>query len=276
MSKNYAWNSVLVTGGGGGLGRAMAEHFLSLGKNVIIAGRTEASLKSTCAANPGLHYVVVDTSDLASLPAFVDRLVAQHPDVDAVCNNAGIQKVVDYANADKQPLSLTDVDAEIATNIQGVVHLTSLLLPHFLKKRGGAAPKDTPAFSSCVMTVSSGLAFVPLANVPVYSATKAFVHSWSDSLRFQVEPRGVRVIEIAPPLVGTDLHRDHADPENNKKSKVPWSLDVGEFLADFARQMNAGESIVAPGFAKERVKASEDAFGEAFKKQNAMLSQMKH
>ncbi|KAL7748214.1 hypothetical protein RI367_006400 [Sorochytrium milnesiophthora] len=273
---NYNWSTVVVTGGGGGLGRVMAESFMRKGKKVIIAGRTEKTLKETCAANPGMEYVVVDTGNLASLPGFVKSLLEKHPDVDCLVNNAGVQAIIDYLDSDQSEQAAAErakvATDEININVTGVVQLTTLMLPHLLKKPqngGGAA----------VMFVSSGLAYVPKADVPVYCATKAFIHSYALSLRAQLQgmtpgaasaasklgAHPVRVIEIAPPLVASNLHRDHPNAGDYDKSKMPYMLSQEQFLAEFEQAMEEGRDEVAQGMAKDRTAEWNKTFGAGFR-----------
>ncbi|ODQ52062.1 putative short-chain dehydrogenases/reductase [Saitoella complicata NRRL Y-17804] len=265
MSGSFNWNCALVTGGGGGLGKAIAQLFLSKGKQVIIAGRTESNLQATVKQlnNPKLSYVVLDTSKTETFASFVSDLLKEHPEVDCLVNNAGIQKPLSFTSltdSSKIDAFTSGAESEIQTNITGVVNLTAHFLPHILSKPSGA-----------IITVSSGLAFVPLTLCPVYSATKAFIHSYTLSLRYQLRDTKVKVIEVAPPLVGTDLHRDHSDPDNNKKEKNPMSLTVEEFINQVESQMEEGRDEVAPGFAEPRAKAWQETFGEMFVKQNSMF-----
>ncbi|KAJ3034001.1 hypothetical protein HDV00_005578 [Rhizophlyctis rosea] len=254
MSQNWNWNVALITGGAGGLGRAIAEFLVKRGKKVIIAGRTESSLKQT-ASEIGAEYITVDVGKADSLAQFVQTATTRFPDIDCIIANAGIQKPIDYKS---DPTSvLKTADEEIDINIRGTVHLIAQFLPHLLSKP-----------SAAVMTVSSGLAFVPIPNVPIYCATKAFIHSYSITLRIQLKGTPVRVIEIAPPLVESDLHRDHPNPDGYTKEKMPFALTQAEFIADVERDMDAGEDVVAPGFCRTRVRREYEAFKEDFDRLN--------
>ncbi|CDZ96398.1 Predicted dehydrogenase [Phaffia rhodozyma] len=264
-SSNLEFNKILVTGGSGGLGLAFTKLFLEKGKKVIIAGRTASSLESAKEDLSKTYSGKVSTSqiDLQNIkhfPEYVEQLLAEHPDLDAICLNAGIQKPISYAALESTEAVkdiLQDTDDEITTNILSVVHLTTVLMPHLLKQ-----PK------AVICTVSSGLAFVPKAGVPVYCATKAFIHSWTLSLRYQLEKTNVRVIEVAPPLVESNLHRDHDDPDNNKKSKNSAALTVKDFITEVDQKWSAGDKEIAAGFAANSSKKWYDAYGEQLEKMN--------
>lgn len=183
-------NTILITGGGSGIGRALAEALYAKGNKVVIAGRREAVLDAVTSANPGMESMLLDIQDEADIAGFARQTVERFPGLNALINNAGIMKPENVPAAD----NLAIAEETIATNLLGPIRLTTALLPHFLKQ-----PQAT------VLTVSSGLAFVPLAVTPTYSATKAAIHSWSIGLREQLKHTSVEVIEIAPPYVQTEL-----------------------------------------------------------------------
>ena len=184
-------NTILITGGGSGIGRALAEAFHKAGNRVIISGRRKAVLDEVTAANPGMASMVMDATDAAGIRAFAEALVKAHPTLNAVINNAGIMRPEDIAAA---PDYLDTAEETIATNLLAPIRLTAALLPHFLKQ---------PA--ATVLTVSSGLAFVPMVLTPTYSATKSAIHAYAVALREQLEETPVEVIEIVPPYVQTTL-----------------------------------------------------------------------
>ncbi|AUC09194.1 MULTISPECIES: SDR family oxidoreductase [Agrobacterium] len=184
-------NTILITGGGSGIGRALAEAFHKVGNRVIISGRRKAVLDEVTAANPGMASMVMDATDAAGIRAFAEAVVKAHPTLNAVINNAGIMRPEDIAAA---PDYLDTAEETIATNLLAPIRLTAALLPHFLKQ---------PA--ATVLTVSSGLAFVPMVLTPTYSATKSAIHAYSVALREQLEETPVEVIEIVPPYVQTTL-----------------------------------------------------------------------
>lgn len=207
-------DTILITGGGSGIGKAMAEALHGRGARVIIAGRRRKPLEEVAAANPGMAFETLDVADAADVKAFAARIVQTHPDLNVVINNAGIMVVEDE-------IELAIAEQTIAINLLGPIRLTAALLPH-LKSKAQAS----------VVTVSSGLAFVPLAATPTYSATKAAIHSWSQSLRRQLKDTSVEVIEWAPPAVATDLMPGHA--EN------PTSMPLADFIAESLALFEAG------------------------------------
>jgi uncharacterized oxidoreductase len=191
-------NTILITGGASGIGRALAEAFHTLGNQVIIAARRKHLLEEAVAANPGMESAVLDIESPDSIRSVAAQLVKDYPKLNAVIHNAGIMRPEDLKNG-----SLADSEAMITTNLLGPIRLTAALLPQLL-----AQPHAT------VMAVSSGLAFVPMAMTPTYCATKAAIHSYSQSLRFQLKDTGIQVIELIPPYVQTELmgERQASDP----------------------------------------------------------------
>ena len=183
-------NTILITGGGSGLGRGLAEAFHQLGNTVIVAGRRKDVLESVTAANPGMQYETVDLADAGKITSFATGITARYPALNVLINMAGIMKPENF----NQGADPSTTDSIIATNLTAPLHLTAALLPH-LKKQATAT----------VMTVTSGLAFVPLAMTPTYCATKAAIHSWTLSLRYQLKGTSVEVLELAPPYVQTEL-----------------------------------------------------------------------
>jgi short-subunit dehydrogenase involved in D-alanine esterification of teichoic acids len=254
---DLGFTCALVTGGGGGIGKAMARYFISKGKKVIIAGRTESKLKDT-AKEIGAAYYVLDTGKVADIPAFIEKVTADHPELDCLVNNAGVQRPLEMLKDDRDDF-LTKADQEIDINIRGPMHLTLGLLPHFRRKE-----------RAIVVNVSSVLGFVPFSVInPVYNGTKAWLHFWSMTLRTQLERGGegkIRVVEIAPPTVATDLHRDRADPDDNKKHNNPDALDVDEFMDEVARKLEAGDEMIGAGMSAGIVKQWYDQYGEFYEK----------
>lgn len=219
---NTAHDTVLITGGGSGIGRAFAEALHAKGAKVIIAGRRAAPLAEVAAANPGMAYVVLDVADPEAIKTVAAQVIADHPALNVVINNAGIMKVEDLSGG---VIDLSLVEETLAINLLGTIRLTAALLPHLLTK---------PA--ATVVTVSSGLAFVPLAATPIYNATKAAIHSWSQSLRHQLKGTSVKVVEWAPPAVATDLMPGHA--------QNPSSMPLADFISESLALLEAGHDEV--------------------------------
>lgn len=260
----------LITGGAGGLGRAMAEHFLKEGKKVIIAGRTESKLQETSKALNNCPYYVLDTGDIASIPDFVKKITNEHPELDCLINNAGVQRPLDVNEMSSEDF-LTKADQEIYINVFGPMHLAINLLPHLKSKSAGGA-------GAVIMNVSSVLGYLPSSIInPVYNGTKAWLHFWSMNLRTQIEQsnsggRGqvggsnVRVVEIVPPSVGTDLHRERKDPDDNKKHKGANALTVEEFMEEVAQGFKDDKDTISAGPGVKLVERWYGEFGEDYKK----------
>lgn len=190
-------NTIFITGGTSGIGRGIAEAFHRLGNHVIISGRRKALLDEVTRANPGMASVELDIQDPQQIKAVAAQLVKDFPTLNVLFNNAGIMPFDDAAGAIDDETAL----ATVTTNLLGPVRMTSALLPHLKGQR-----------DAVVIYNSSVLAFVPLAGTAVYSATKAAVHSYALSQRFTLQGSGVRVVEISPPWVDTDLIYKSGDP----------------------------------------------------------------
>lgn len=249
-------NTILITGGASGIGRALAEAFHAEGNEVIIAGRRKELLDQTVASNPGMKGVVLDITSGDSIAAFAKQLTSDFPALNVVIHNAGIMR-----SEVLQDGALTDAEATVATNLLGPIRLTAALLSHLT-----AQPR------AAIVTVSSGLAFLPLAVTPTYCATKAAIHSYTQSLRFQLKDTSVQVHEIVPPYVQTELM-------GPGQAADPHAMPLKEFIAEtmniFKTSPDATEICV------ERVKplrfaevnGGYDAFFENFN--NMSVAEMK-
>jgi uncharacterized oxidoreductase len=182
--------TILITGGSAGIGLAFALKFLELGNEVIVTGRRQAALDEVKAKHPRLHIIQSDAADTAQIAALAARVKVEFPKLDVLMNNAGILL---YKNLKATASDLDGLMAEMNINVGGVLRTMSAFVGILTANKG------------TVINVSSGLAFVPLPPAPIYSATKAAIHSYTQSLRFQLEETGVEVIELMPPAVKTDL-----------------------------------------------------------------------
>ena len=191
-------NTILITGGGSGIGRGLAEALHAKGNQVVIAGRRKKLLDETVTANPGMKAEILDIENSDAIRSFAEKLKKVYPALNVVIHNAGIMK--------PEPLqagATADAEAIVATNLLGPIRLNAALLPFLLKQQ-----------NPVIMTVSSGLAFVPLAMTPTYCATKAAIHSYTQSLRYQLRDTRAQVLELIPPYVQTELTgpRQAGDP----------------------------------------------------------------
>ena len=218
-------NTILITGGGSGIGRGLAEAFHALGNQVIISGRREKMLEETTSANEGMKSLTVDMDDPDSIKGFAEKLWTDFPALNVVINNAGIMR-----NERMKEAKTEDAEAVITTNLLGPIRLIAALMPHLLKQPHAA-----------IMNVTSGLAFVPLALTPAYSATKAGMHSYTESLRYQLADTAVEVLELIPPYVATELmgDRQKSDPR-----AMPLPAFIAEVMEIIKTQPEATEICV--------------------------------
>ncbi len=223
-------NTIFITGGTSGIGRALAEQFHSLGNKVIIAGRRQALLDEVAAARPGIKGVALDISDAADIDRVAAQLIRDYPTLNVLINNAGIMPFDDPSGRIDDAVSRQILD----TNLLGPIRLTSALIEH-LK----AQPRAT------IIHNTSVLAYVPIATNAVYSASKAALHSYALSQRFMLKGTSVSVQEIAPPWVDTDLI---------KKSGDPRAMPLDAFIAETMK----GLATDAPEVFVEAIRALRD------------------
>ena len=231
-------NTIFITGGGSGIGRGLAEALHIRGNQVIIAGRRAARLSEVANANPGMQYVELDIENPASIAAVASKLIAEYPKLNVLINNAGVMNTDDASAAIDEKLLVTT----LTTNVMGPIRMTGALIEH-LKHQNNAA----------VINTSSVLGFVPLAVAAVYSATKAALHSYTMSMRYKLKGTSVKVLEIAPPWVQTDLLGSNNEPramplaEFIEETMRVLETDVEEILVARAKPLrnNAGPGEAA-------------------------------
>lgn len=241
-------NTLLITGGGSGIGLALAEEFSRLGNKVIVAARSARKLE--LAAKKGLEQLPVNMSARESIESLARTVVSRFPALNVVIHNAGIMK-----NENLRTTNTADIAVEtIATNLTGPILLTAALLPHLLKQA-----------DATIMTVSSGLAFVPLAMTPTYSATKAAIHSYTQSLRYQLKDTPIRVVELVPPYVQTELM-------GSRQLHDPAAMPLAEFIAEVMEALKTQPA--APEILVKRVQPLRFAASQGQEKYAAVYREM--
>jgi len=206
-------NTILITGGTSGIGLAFAEEFLKLGNKVIICGRRREKLNALKKQHPELIAIACDIADAGNREDLYNMILKEHPDTNVLINNAGIQLAVDLTH----PVNLENIKGEIEINLIAPIHLSSLFAKHLASKSDAA-----------LINISSGLAFAPLAFLPVYCATKAAMHSLTMSLRHQLRNTSVKVFEIIPQSTDTELGYQR----RTDKSESHGGMPVSEFIAE--------------------------------------------
>ncbi|MFM9280760.1 SDR family oxidoreductase [Paenibacillus jiagnxiensis] len=234
-------NTILITGGSAGIGLAFAERFLKAGNKVIVCGRREHVLQSAKEKLPDLITRVCNLDIESERAALFDWVTENYPEVNVLVNNAGIQQRFNVLKTDAKN-NWSDFSKEITTNIEAPFHLSMLFAPYFAAKE-----------EATIINVTSGLAFTPFVIAPIYSATKAALHSFTMSLRHQLSETSVEVIEIAPPAVNTDLGGSglhvHGEP-----------LDA--FADGIFKGLEEGKEEVGYGTSVSRLRMSRDEIDE--------------
>jgi uncharacterized oxidoreductase len=217
-------NTMLITGGGSGIGQQLAWRFNDLGNSVIVAGRRMEALEKTIAGRERMAAMTLDVQDPAAIAAFAARLIHEHPQLNVLVNNAGIMRSEDLT----RQRDLRDAEETIVTNLLGPIRLTNALIDHL------AAQAD-----AAIVNVSSGLAFVPLSATPTYSATKAAIHSYTVALRQQLSGK-VEVVELVPPAVQTEL----TPGQSTREGYMALDDYVDEVMTLFRQRPTPAEILV--------------------------------
>jgi uncharacterized oxidoreductase len=202
-------NTILITGGATGIGFSLAEAFVKAGNEVVICGRREAKLKEAKRKLPQLHITVCDLSKESKRKFLYEWVCSNFSDINILVNNAGIQRMIDFKRGVNE---LYFGEDEIEVNLKAYLHLSALFTPLFLEKA-----------ETAIINVSSGLGFVPIAAMPVYCATKAAVHSFTQSLRHQLKDTSIKVFEVIPPMVDTELGRGSRETRELQDRGIPPS-----------------------------------------------------
>ena len=242
---NLSGNTVLVTGGASGSGLALARRFYDRGNVVIICGRREDRLAQVKAELPEVATHACDIGEARSREDLARWVIEKYPETNVLINNAGIQRRIDLT----EPQEWESTRGEIAINLEAPVHLTELFYPHFAGQE-----------VSAIINVTSGLSFMPLANVPVYCATKAALHSFTLSMRWQLRESPVKVIEIIPPAVDTDLQAPGLHT---------FGVNVDEFADHVFKELEAGSIEIAYGTAHTASQASRETLDAIYQNMNS-------
>jgi uncharacterized oxidoreductase len=223
-------HTILITGGSAGIGLAFALKFLELGNEVIVTGRRQAVLEQVKAKYPKLHTIQSDVADPAQIAALAARVKSDSPKLDVLMNNAGIMLP---KNLKVPAVDLAGLMTEMNVNVGGVIGTVSAFIDILRVNKG------------TVINTSSALAFVPLPSAPIYSATKAAIHSYTQSLRFQLEETGVEVIELMPPVVKTDMTAELSEGDSFTV------ITTDELVRQSFAALKAGALEIRPGQSKQ-------------------------
>jgi uncharacterized oxidoreductase len=238
---NLSGHTVLITGGASGIGRAFAERFIKAGSTVIVCGRRESRLQEFKEQFPQVHTRVCDLTKESDRVNLFEWVTQEHPEMNVLVNNAGIQQRFNILQSDART-EWAYFSKEIASNIEAPFQLVMLFAPHLAKKE-----------QSAIINVTSGLAFTPMAIAPIYSATKAALHSFTVSLRLQLANTSVRVIEVAPPAVNTDL---------GGIGLHTFGADVNEFADYIFKGIEEDKFEVGFGTSEKALRMSRDEIDE--------------
>src|ERR1700692_4282731 len=227
-------NTILITGGASGIGYELTKQLTALGNTILITGRDQAKMDRAKAAFPNIHTFRSDVADPDAIVTLYEQVTKQFPKLNIVINNAGIMRKI---NVHYKAGSREDITREIETNLSGPIRMVKQFLPH-LKTKPEAA----------IMNVSSSLAFVPLPISPVYCATKAGLHSFTESLRVQLKNTKVKVFDLAPPATQTELLGGDFDVEDMKGASI---MKVEDMVQVAVKGMQTNRFEIRPGQANQ-------------------------
>jgi uncharacterized oxidoreductase len=244
-------NTILITGGATGIGYAIAESFLEAGNEVIICGRREEKLLEAQKKHPKFHIKVCNVAEEADQRTLIEWISAKFSNLNILINNAGVQRDIDFTKGISEFLS---GENEIKINLEAPIILTGLFIPYLTGKNNAA-----------IINVSSGLGFIPAARMPVYSASKAGVHAFSMALRQQLLKVGIKVFEVVPPAVDTELN-----PEGRaKRGKYKVDLKPAEFVSAVMKGFNNNTFEIGYGTTEGLIKASREELDKSFQQMNS-------
>lgn len=243
-------NTILITGGATGIGLALAELFIKNNNEVIICGRRAEMLDQAKEKFPQIQTKVCDLSDRNQRVDLYKRVINKFSSLNVLINNAGIQRPVDFI---KGEADYDKAHEEIMINFDAVVHLSMLFIPHLLKQN-----------ESYILNVSSGLGFIPIALMPVYCASKAAVHSLTITMRHQLRNTSIKVIELIPPIVDTDLDKGERDKRGMKNK----GISPEEYASETFEKLKTDINEITVGQSSNLLEAAHTNFDEVFKRMN--------
>jgi uncharacterized oxidoreductase len=244
-------NTILITGGATGIGFAIAESFLEEGNEVIICGRRESRLLEAQKKHPEFHIKVCDVADRADQEKLVKWTSAEFPDLNILVNNAGIQRDIDFTKGASEFLN---GENEVIINLEAPIIISGMFIPYLIGKKEAA-----------IINISSGLGFIPAASMPVYSATKAGLHAFSMALRHQLLKHGVKVFEVIPPGVDTELNIEGRSGRGGYKA----GLKPEEFVAGIMKGFKNDVFEIGYGMTAGLINASRKELDESFRRMNS-------
>lgn len=214
-------STILITGGSSGIGLEFVRQLTTLGAKIIITGRNQEALKTAKNMFPGIATFQSDVSNPEDIKQLYNAVTAQYPELNIIINNAGLMRLIDLQD---NSLSIENINYEVATNLTGTIQMVHQFLPHLAKQQ-----------SAAIVNVSSGIAFMPYSIAPIYSATKAGVRAYTQALRLQLEDSHIKVFEMIPPGVNTNLQKDWSvqpNPGMMMNADKMVSISIKKMLRD--------------------------------------------